>query len=539
MLSRLRTFIDKCAFPLLVIIGAAVFGIHLTTVVDYPAAWFDEIEILEMGRFSFFDRFPQWSVNLFPGTDGTLHPPAPMFHYLAGLIQEGLYRLTGSFVPSRIFFLFSLPVAALLLCKWLLTKSIPQTAAFLTALFFLLDPNATICAHWYRPDLWTMCCAFGAMILLATTRGDTTWKRPTACLLAGILTATMLFLWITSMLLLPLIGWEALLSARPRSSDSCTSWTRSAIRDAISFTAGALSTTVLLLIPLYPHIPAIISQYAEHSELGGTAGLSDGLAKRIIDFIKIAIRSPFVWPAALLGLPLGKRHFLHILMFIGLCALMLATRVYHLRMVQLMPFLFLFTAIALTRALSLTGKFLHATRTLVIGGALTCYCGLSVLALNYAALPGENTFDAFTRKLQAALPMKSPRVYLYDMEHELYYSARALKWKMFSYTPRALILEPGKTAHLLDTLDAVIITSAAEQPTADELKALESHGFVKTVQILMPEPSGHALKRFFANLFYAHGYPSCKIFTRKRYPPTTRTTRTLRGQTRRTTRPQL
>ena len=519
MFSHLKSFIDKRALALLTIIGAAVFGIHLTTVVDYPAAWFDEIEILEMGRFSIFDQFPQWSVNLFPGTDGTLHPPAPMFHYLAGFIQEALYRLTESFVPSRIFFLFSLPVTSLLLFKWLLTKSIPQTAAFLTALFFLLDPNATICAHWYRPDLWTMSCALGAMTLLAKTRGNTTWKRPTACLLAGILTATMLFLWITSMLLLPLIGWEAILSSRPcpqNPRNPCHSWARNAIRDAIPFAAGALLTTALLLIPLYSYIPAIIAQYTEHSELGGTAGLSDDLAKRIVDFIKIAIRSPFIWPASILGLLLGKRHSLHILMFIGLCALMLATRVYHLRMVQLMPFLFLFAAIALTRVPSLTGRFFQVTLTLVICGALACYFGLSVLALNYAALPEDNTFDTFTRKLHTALPTKSPRVYLYDMEHELYYSARALGWKMFSYAPRSLILEPDKTAHLLDSLDAVIITSAAEQPTPDELKALESHGFVKAAEIHMPEPSGTALKRFFANLFYAHGYPSCKIFTRKR-----------------------
>ena len=203
-------------------VGLIVFGIHLTTVADYPAGWFDEIEIIEMGRFSIFSPFPDWSVNLLPGTDGTLHPSAPLFHYLSGFLQESLYRLTGSFVPGRIFFLFSLPVAAILLFVWLRAKAIPASAALPTAILLLLDPNATICAHWYRPDLWTTSLAFASMILLSATGGNTTWRRP---------------------------------AVRPMSP-------RQVLRDAAIFTCGALFAASSLLIPLYPHIPAIIDQYA-------------------------------------------------------------------------------------------------------------------------------------------------------------------------------------------------------------------------------------------------------------------------------------
>lgn len=506
MFPKIRTFVFGHPLAFLCTLGLLVFGIHLTTVIDYPAGWFDEIEILEMGRVSVFSPFPDWSVNLFPANDGCLHPPAPMFHYLAGFIQESLYRLTGSFLPSRIFFLFSLPAAVLLLFGWLRTKDIPVSAALPTAAFLLLDPNATICAHWYRPDLWTTSIAFAAMTLLAVTRDSSARTRAAACLAAGILTSAMLFLWITSMLLLPLIGWEAL--------QSCRNVTKKALlRDAMLFAFGAILAAALLLMPLYSHIPNIIEQYAQHSELG--RGSYDTLAKRVLDFIKIAIRSPFVWTAALTGILLGRKFLLHILLFFGLCALMFSTRVYHLRMVQLLPFLFLFTAIALTRIQQRGGRLLRYARRAFIGFGLLCYFDLSVVALNYAAIPGANTFAAITEGLRDAIPVQSPKVYLYDMEHELYYPGRALGWKMYSYAPRNLIFNTEDSAGLLDQIDAIVISkAAAPQPTDAEIETMTAHGFKQTAGIRFPRIPVNTVKSALEGLFYAHGYPSCDVYVR-------------------------
>ena len=506
MFSRLKAHILSHPISVLCAVGAIVFGIHLTTVIDYPAGWFDDIEILELGRFSIFAPFPDWSVNLFPAADGNLHPPAPVFHYLAGFIQESLYRLTGSFIPSRIFFLFSLPVAALSLFVWLRTKAIPVSAALPTSLFFLLDPNATICARWYRPDLWTTSIAFATMTLLAVTRDSSAKNRTAACLTAGILTSTMLFLWITSMLLLPLIGLEAL--------QSCRNVTKKTfLRDAMLFVFGAILATAILLMPLYSHIPNIIEQYTQRSELG--SGSYDALAKRVLDFFKIAIRSPFVWSAALAGILLGRKFLLHILLFFGLCALMFSTRVYHLRMVQLMPFLFLFTAIALARIQQWGGCLLRHARSAFIGFGLLCHFGLSVVALNYAAIPGANTFAAITAELRAAIPTQSPKVYLYDMEHELYYPGRALGWKMYSYAPRNLIFNTEASAGLLDQIDAIVISKTANpQPTDAEIETMIAHGFKQTDEIRFPRIPVNTVKSALEGLFYAHGYPSCDVYVK-------------------------
>ena len=508
MLTNIRNSVLSHPLTTLCAVGLIVFGIHLTTVIDYPAGWFDEIEILEMGRFSVFNPFPDWSVNLFPGADGALHPSAPMFHYLSGFLLESLYRLTGSFAAGRIFFLFSLPAAALLLFVWLRTKSIPVSAALPTALFLLLDPNATICAHWYRPDLWTTSLAFASMILLSTTCGNTTWRRPVACVLAGVLTTTMLFTWITSALLLPLIGWEALQSVRSAPF-------RTALRDVGLFLLGTILSSSTFLIPLYPHIPAIIAQYAQHSELGG--GSFDTPDKRLLDFIKIAVRSPCVWLLAMSGIAICRKLLVHVILFAGLCALMLSTRVYHLRMVQLMPFLFLFTAVALTRIQQRGNRLLHRVQRAFIGFGLLCYFGLSVAALNYAAIPGANTFAAIKERLHAAIPVQLAKVYLYDMEHELYYPGRALGWKMYSYAPRNLIFNTEVSADLVDQIDAIVISKAANpQPTEAEIETMIAHGFKQTDEIRLPRVPVNTVKSALEGLFYAHGYPDCDIYTRIR-----------------------
>lgn len=515
---RLKNIVLRHPLTALTGFAIAVFGLHATTLFDYPSCWFDEIEILELGRFSFFDIRPNWSINLIPSTADAPRVPMPYFHYLYAAILESLYRLTGSFAAGRVLGLMSLPVCALLLYKWLATKGFGTLALLATAILFLLDPNATICAHWYRPDLWTLSLAFAAMILLSRSRAKAAPPRRFACCAAGALTSTMLFTWITSMLLLPLIGWEAIMSVRRHDGEPVHEAIRRGFLDAVAFAVGGLLATAVWLIPLYPYIPAIVSQYAELSELGGT-GNSSGILQRIVDFVKITVRSPCIWPLAALGVTLAlRKRTIHALIFIGLCLLMVRTRVYHLRMIQLLPFLFLFAADAIDRISSHRNKFLSLCAKAILPLAAASYFALSVVALNYAAIPSGNTFAALTERLGQALPSASPKVYLYDMEHELYYSGRRLGWQMYSYPNRKTIFDASLSANLMDKLDAVVVTAAAkEPPTEAELELLRQKGFTKVTDVKLPRTRGNRVKELLADLFYAHGYPNCTVYGKVRH----------------------
>ena len=348
------------------------------------------------------------------------------------------------------------------------------------------------------------------MNLLARSRNAPTGKRICACILAGGLSAFMPFFWISSAVLLPLIAWESLLSER----DETGSIRRGqAVRDASYFIAAGLLATVIILIPLYPNLDAVLDHFSNHTEIGSSFAGFGTFACRLIDFIKIAGRSPCVWTLALAGMLLSFRmHRMHIALFALVCGTILSTRVYHLRMIQFLPFLFLFTALALERLATLPYRKIRA---IVVSGSLLSYFALSVLALNYAAWPTENTYRNFTDKLKATTPEKLDRVYLLDSEYETYYSGRELGWRMYAYQSHKYFFDLSQSADLIDKVDAVIVSSAVSPPlTREQKQTLADHGFRKTGGFKMPQDQPNTVKSFLAKLFYAHGYPSCDVYVR-------------------------
>lgn len=510
MFGKVRRIIAANPFTALATTAFLVCGIHLLTIAEYPPAWFDEIEILEIGRFSIFSIKPEWSIGLIPMQDGTLAVPYPYFHYLSGTVLEALYRLTGDFICGRIFMLLSLPFCAFALLAYLREKGIRPTVAFVVAGMFLVDPNATICAHWYRPDLWCMTMVFFALTLIIRSR---TSPRPTLLLSAsGVLTAMSLFFWITSVLLVPLVLLEFCLVHRKSDGERPTS--RVLPRFAALFIGGAVATAILL-VPLFKYIPEIISQYLSISEVGTVTTVSDtpllAAFGRMCDFIKIACRSPFTWFAAGIGVFLSRRHLPHAVLFVVIVTFIVTTRVYHLRMVYLMPYVFLFTAVSAERLIHSGNRIVSRLNKAYLASALAFGSALSVAALNFAAWPESNTLALLVQKLKTAVPARTHKICLVDFEHEFYYAGRQLGWRMYSTYDRTKILEEPYNA-ILDKMDAVIVSTMLPPLTDKMEQTLRSHGFMNRAEIEMPPSATGKIKPFLANIFYAHGYPSFTVW---------------------------
>lgn len=513
MFCKFRDFALAHPFATLSAMALAVFGIHALTIGEYPPAWFDEIEILEIGRLSIFNVRPKWSIDLIPMQDGTLSAPYPFFHYLSGAVLEALYRLTGSFICGRVFMLLSLPCCALALLAYLREKGIRPVVAFVVAGMFLVDPNATICAHWYRPDLWCMTMVFLALTLIMRSRIA---PRPMLLLfMSGALTAMSLFFWITSVLLVPLVLLEFCLVHRKSEGEVPTS--RILPRFA-ALLIGGVAATVLLLAPLFKYIPEIISQYLSISEIGTVATVSDtplsAALGRMCEFIKIACRSPFTWFAAAIGVFFSRRHLPHAVLFAIIVAFIVATRVYHLRMIYLMPYVYLFSAVSAERMIHSGKRRVARLSKVYLAGALAFGTVLSLVTLNFAAWPETNTLALLVQKLKTAIPARATKICLVDFEHEFYYAGRQLGWRMYSTYDRTKILEEPYAA-ILDTMDAVIVSSMLPPLTGKMEQTLQTHGFENKTHIDMPPSATGKIKPFFANIFYAHGYPSSTVWTRK------------------------
>ena len=513
MFSKFKRLIARNPFTVLATMVLLVCGIHLLTIAEYPPAWFDEIEILEIGRFSIFDVKPEWSIGLIPMQDGTLAAPYPFFHYLSGAVLEALYRLTGGFTCGRIFMLLSLPCCAFALLAYLRKKGIRPTVAFVVAAMFLVDPNATICAHWYRPDLWCMTMVFLALMLIIRSR---TSPRPMFLLFAsGVLAATSLFFWITSILLMPLVLLEFCLVHRKVEGERST---RRALPRFVALFIGGAVATAILLVPLFKYIPDIMSQYLSVSEVGTVATVSDtplsAAFGRMCDFVKIACRSPFTWFAAAIGVFLSRRHLPHAVLFVIIATFIIATRVYHLRMVYLMPYVFLFTAVSAERLIRSENRITAILSKTYLAGALAFGTALSVAAMNFAAWPESNTLELLVQKLKTAIPEKAPKVCLVDFEHEFYYAGRQLGWRMYSTFDRTKILKEPYAA-TLDKMDAVIVSSMMPPFTDKMEQSLRAHGFEDVTAIDMPPSTTGRIKPYLANIFYAHGYPSFNVWRKK------------------------
>ncbi len=497
---------------ILVLTSLVVTLIHLLTISEYPASWFDEIEILESGRFSFFDIHPKWSVLLIPNSKGGLDTLCPFFHYLSGALLECLYRMTGGFTAGRAIMLLSLPFCAFSIFAWLRGKNFGPIVALSASILFLIDPNATICAHWYRPDLW--CITMVLLCCLLITRSRASSYQAILLFTAGVLGATAVFFWITSVLLTPLILVEFCLTYRPFRQYN-ESWCH--FKAFLFLACGWILATAIVLIPLYSHIPDIVAQYQNVSEIGtmmsSQANPIAAAMLRLRDFVKIACRTPFVWITAIMGLIISKRKLIHLILFIATTIFMLSTRVYHLRMVYLMPYLFLFVALAFERLSHSHKKTIATLSHLFLIGALCFGATIAVGAMNYAAWPESNTISLFTQRLKDAVKKHNPRVCLLDFEHECYYAGRALGWQMFSTLDRTKILEEPYSKFLKD-IDAIVVSSALPDGLIQAELVLPSLGFAKTSYIEMPPAATGRLKSFLSNIFYAHGYPSCEVWTR-------------------------
>jgi len=128
-------------------------------------------------------------------------------------------------------------------------------------------------------------------------------------------------------------------------------------------------------------------------------------------------------------------------LFAIIVAFIIATRVYHLRMVYLMPYVYLFTAVSAQRLINSGNRLVTRLSKAYLVGALAFGSALAVVAMNYAAWPESNTLTLLTQKLKTAIPAKAPKVCLVDFEHEFYYAGRQLGWRMYSTYDRTKILE--------------------------------------------------------------------------------------------------
>lgn len=523
MLHRPRhPSIDLNPVVVLVVVSLLTFFCHLTTVKHYPISWQDEVDIIECGRFSTYDQRPEWSMHLIPTCPAST--PAPLIHYFGGFVQETLYRTTGNFIAPRCFAVSGLLFAGALFFVWLRKKGFPPWITLFPALLLLSDTNVTVGVHWYRLDMWVTGFTFINALLVLRCSGKTESVQLKALFVVGTVMVFQAFFWLTAVIQWPLVLAEVLALAVSEK------WTlRRYLRAALVGLLGMSVALTVFLIPLYGEIKNTIHIVLTQSEIGGilnrlssspsegstTTGLLRDAVERLLAFIKLILRSPFIWGGAVIGCFFWRKHPFHFAAFLLCSAVVIATQVYHARVNYLTPLAFLFFTEGLYQCLTQSKtQCLRYLAMAFLAAALTYSFLLSVIALNYFARPltPKNTYDALLEKMDTTIG-RGPK-HIYTFTYDSYYVGRELGWHMFSFLPGRpeSLFVSDVSEPLLRDLEYIVISDDYTALNASQKMFLTGHGFHRWERIELTADKSVGPTLYFRKIIYGGGYPSFTIW---------------------------
>lgn len=500
--------------PGLIIFFAAilVFLCHLTTVKYYPLSWFDENYIQEIGRVSIFEQNTEYGMMM---NRSTSEPPIPFVHYIGGLIQESLFKISGSYIYSRCFALLGIVFSTMLFYLWLVKKGYKSWIVLITSLLFLSDTNVTVGLHWYRLDMWAISLVLLNAILVLSCYGKNRTRQLWTFFTIGCVMVFQMFFWMTSCLLWPLIFAEALVLANKEK------WNINKYLSIISLSlCGIIFMTAILLIPLYSEIKPILIREASEM-LGGTVinentiSLYQDCINRIITFIKLIIRTPFIWFGGIIGIILSfRKNKFHFCAFIVCFLVVISTLVYHARVNYLTPLIFLFFTETIKFCFQQKNKILKFLTIIFLAGALVYSFTLSVIGLNYFARPlTNNTYNDLLPKVEECIGYGQKNVFTFT--YDIYHVGRKLNWKIYSFhLGLAPLVFEKQSIELLKKMEYVIVGN--DYPLTEEQNVLLRENDFEVFKIIdMPKDKLEGLTAKFRPIIYARGYPSFTIWKKQ------------------------
>ncbi len=519
--GRINLLHSLDAKPVLILGIASLLTLlcHLTTIKYYPLSWLDEVDIREIGRFSIYNQNPAWSLHLTPTVPAST--PTPFIHYLGGFIQETLYRITGNFIVPRCFALGGLLFAVVLFYIWLRKKGFSPWITLFSALLLLSDTNVTVGVHWYRLDMWVMGLTFlNAWLVLRCSGKTESTQLKTLFAVGGIMVFQMIF-WLTAIIQWPLVLAEVLTLA------VAEKWTlRRYLGAMLSGFSGMLSVGFILLIPLYGELSNTFAYFLTQTEIGctisrfnpsasvsSTSVLLQSALERLLHFIKLIMRTPFIWVGATIGCCFfWRKHRFHFYALLFSAMLVMMTQVYHARVNYLTPLVFLFFSEGLYQWLTRNSRLRYlAAAFLTI--ALAYSFLLSVIGLNYFARPLSkgNTYDALLEKMSSTVGCGPIKIYTFT--YDIYHVGRKLGWHMFSFLPgkpeSIFISQVSKP--LLADLDYIVVGDDYELNT-DQNTFLNTQGFHPWKRVELPKDEPVGMTALFRPVIYARGYPCFTIW---------------------------
>jgi len=425
--ARKARFVMAGAILLVLLVHIAVVGLS-------PTVWFDEVEIVELGRIGAFEHTTDWSMDL---VDGKV--PGPGLFHVGGAMQEAAYRLTGGdFRGPRMSTRISLVLAAWVCFEWLLARRNKAWMALTGALLLLLSPDLTRSASGARVDCWAIAALLAACWLLNRIfPEERRAARQFRDLGVGMLAALALLIWPAAAFLFPLLAAEAIrLSIEERWNGG--EWARRVGLAGV----GVCTVLAAAWLPLHSEWQQAAGGFAASVKQVNTvaaAGTTVGAIWTYLGNLRLIgvflLWQPFLLPLILLG-AMTRRTVYMAAAFVVCVGLMCLTWVYVHRVNWLVPYVVVLAA-GTMESPALRRRWVAAGVTVLLALGLVWEAGFSVVARPALAMltRQERDHGALVRACRNAIGSGNIRVYTDTFQ--VYYAGRTLGWRLY-HNPHAI-----------------------------------------------------------------------------------------------------
>ncbi len=284
--------------------------------------------------------------------------------------------------------------------------------------------------------------------------------------LAGVMIGVAGLLWVSAIVLLPLVLCLLI-------PDKTRGWRLSDTFSSLAVCGVcALATVGLLFVPVWDHLPLMLHDFTNKSSR--SLGLSDVFVRvpRLLHSLQL---SPLVPALGLASLVLLRRWPLLLAFFAAVC-FVVVTGTYTHRNVYLVPY-FVVGLAGGADALAARGRKASSSAAVVLVVCLTWSAAVSLGGRSLAAFSGAAERDpaVVLRMATEKIGAGPHKVYVWNWEFG--YAARKLGWKFYKSFGWESLTETGFLA-LLQEVDHVVV--AADYPLAPSEAQMRQLGFTRS-----------------------------------------------------------
>ena len=453
-------------------IAVIIFSFTLTAAVP---VWLDEALIVEYGRVTLAGEAPVY--GFLQRSDSN----RPMYSYalIGAVLQEIAYRATApSNAGPRAVALLGQLLAFGWFVYYLRLRGVQTNFSVLLGLAFLTDPLCDISWRGARIDGWAFAFLFASLCAIRTARDRPRGDRSASgvVFLSGAAAAAGLLCWPSFAMLLPLVALEfgALLWKQRRF-----------VLPASLFAAGAVLIAVAIIMPFRREFTYGIADARLVTLLRSQASQGAGFGRQLQALLLSLAQTPAV---AVVGLCALARKRNRPLMggFVVALAFTLGTMVYRLRVLYLVPYLYLAVA-SLFWPGDQSADCLRWRRAGVWALALLLSTGtaFTVAGTTLSGLTDRSGKNPLALIEPARSAVGSGPVRVFMEEPDLYFAGRALGWRQFHCFDGCASPELSTPAYqrLLANTDVIIWRG---EPDAVTRGVLEESGF-RFATVMLPE----------------------------------------------------